>query len=138
MATAAIAAGVAIAAVGPAGTAVAFFSPPLLLQIQVASPATLVAKGAGVDVTLQVQCAGTRTAFINLNLTERFGKDIASSNGYTSVGCTGSQQAIVIRLLAQSVAFKSGSALAQADISGCTRRFCGNQPVSEVIKIAKK
>jgi hypothetical protein len=138
MAGVAIATGIAIAATGPAGTAVAFFSPPLLLEIHVVSPAKLVAKGAGVDVTLQVQCAGTRRASVDVSLTERFGKEIANGFGFTEVGCTGSQETIVLRLLAQSVPFKRGSAIAQADIFGCTRRFCGDQTDSEIIKLVQK
>lgn len=137
MAGTAIAAGIAVAAVGPASTAVAFFSPPLLLEIHAVSPATLVAKGAGADVTLQVQCAGARTAFVSVSLNERFGKQIASGFGSAEVGCTGGQQTIVVRVLAQPIAFKRGSAIAQSDIFACTRSFCGDQPESEVIQIVK-
>lgn len=136
MAAAAIASGAAIAAIGPGGAAVAFFSPPLLLQIHVAS-ATLVAKGAGVDVALQVQCAGTKRAFVDVSLNERFGKQIANGYGSTEVLCTGGQQTVVIRVLAEPVAFKHGVAIANAEIFGCTRRFCGNQQDSETITITK-
>ena len=58
----AIAGGAALAAVGSAAPALGFFSPPLALQLHIASPAALVAKGAGVDVPVQVQCAGAKTA----------------------------------------------------------------------------
>ena len=60
----AIAGGAAIAAVGSAAPALGFFSPPLLLQIHVNTPATLVAKGAGANVTVQIQCAGAQTASV--------------------------------------------------------------------------
>lgn len=138
MATAAIAAGVTIAAVSTAGPAVAFFSPPLLLDVHVVSPATLVAKGVGVDVTLQVECAGTRNAFVDVTLTERFSKDIVRGSGFADVGCTGSPQTIVLLVTARSTPFKPGEALAQANIFGCTRRFCANQADNEVVKLVKK
>lgn len=138
MATAAIAAGVVIAVVSPPRPAVAFFSPPLLLDIHVQSPATIVAKGAGVDVTLQVECAGTRRAFVDVSLAERFSKDIARGFASTEVTCTDSPQDIVLLLVADNVPFKPGSAIAQADIFGCTRRFCADQPDTEIIKLIKK
>lgn len=137
MATVAIAAGGAIAAVQTAGPAVAFFSPPLLLEIQVQS-ATVVAKGAGVDVAFQVECAGTRRAFVDFSLNERFGKDIANGYGEAQVTCTDSPQTIVVLSAAEPTPFKPGTALLQSDIFGCTRRFCADQTDNETIKIVKK
>ena len=46
LAALAITGGAAVAVIGPASPALGFFSPPLLLEIHVNSPATLVAKGA--------------------------------------------------------------------------------------------
>lgn len=137
MATAAIAAGVGFAVVGPEGPAVAFFSPPLLLQIHVES-GTVIAKGAAVDVTFQVECAGARQAFVNVNLVERFSKEIANSYGSTRVVCTDSPQTVVVQVVAQAVPFKPGITLAQSDIFGCARRFCADQTDSEIIKLVKK
>lgn len=137
MATAAIAAGASIAAVDTAGPAVAFFSPPLLLEIHVVS-ATVVAKGAGVDVAFQVECAGTRRAFVDFSISERFSKAIANGFGEARVECTDSPQTIVVLSVAQSVPFKPGTALIESDIFGCTRRFCGDQTDNETIKVVKK
>lgn len=138
MATVAIAGGVAIATVGTAaGPAVAFFSPPLLLDIHFVS-ATVVAKGAGVDVAFQVECAGTRSAFVDFSINERFSKAIANGFGEARVTCTDSPQTIVVLSVAQSVPFKPGTALLESDLFGCTRRFCGDQTDNETIKIVKK
>ena len=134
----AIAGGAAIAAVAPAAPALGFFSPPLLLQIQANSPATLVAKGAGVDVTLQIQCAGARTAFVDLSLTERSGSQIASGFGSAQIACT--NQAVLVHVIAQpGRVFKKGTAIADAFISGCSSkpRFCGSQEDVRTINIAK-
>jgi hypothetical protein len=138
LAAVAIAAGAVIAAAGPAGPAVAFFSPPLLLEIQVQSPATLVAKGAGLDVTLQIECAGASgSAFVDVSVTERFGKDIASGFGSTEVGCTDSKQTIVVRVNAQNIAFKRGDALIQGNIFACAPRVCGSEQDTETVQLSK-
>jgi hypothetical protein len=134
----AIAGGAAIAAVAPAAPALGFFSPPLLLEIQANSPATLVAKGAGADVTLQIQCAGARTAFVDVSLTERSGSQIASGFGSAQVGCT--NQTVLVHVIAQpGRVFKKGTAIADAFISGCSSRprFCGSQEDVRTINISK-
>jgi hypothetical protein len=136
----AIVGGAAIAAMAPAAPALGFFSPPLLLQIHVNSPATLVAKGAGVDVTLQVECAGARTAFVDVSLTERSGSQIASGFGSTQVGCTGQNQTILVHVTAQpGRVFKKGTAIADGFISACSTRprFCGSEEDQHTIDIAK-
>ena len=46
------------------GPAVAFFSGGLFLDVQVESPARLVARGAAVDVPLEVTCNATNNAFV--------------------------------------------------------------------------
>jgi hypothetical protein len=123
-----IAAGAAVAAVGPASPSLGFFSPPLLLQIHVNSPAALVAKGAGADVSVQVECAGARTASVNVSLTERAGSAIATGFGFAQVGCTNANETILVRVTAQSgKAFKRGTAIADGTISACTTSFCGSE-----------
>jgi hypothetical protein len=115
---------------------VGFFSPPLLLEIHVNSPATLVAKGAGVNVSVTFECAGARTADINVSVTERSGSQIAQGFGFVEVGCTGSTQNVVVLVTASSgKVFKKGSAIATASIFACTTRFCGNEQDQETIQI---
>ena len=137
----AIVGGAAIAAVAPAAPALGFFSPPLLLQIHVNSPATLVAKGAGADVTLQIECAGARTAFVDVSLTERSGSQIASGFGSAQVGCTNQNQTVLVHVTAQSGrVFKKGTGIADGFISACTSsrpRFCGSEEDQRTIDIAK-
>jgi hypothetical protein len=136
----AIVAGGVLALFAAAGPAVAFFSGGLLLDIQVESPATLVARGAAVDVPLQVTCNGP-SADITVTVTQKSGSGVAEGNGFTSVGCTGASQQILVRATANSFgkAFKQGTAVATADISGCSQNFdtCGREVDSEVIAIQK-
>lgn len=133
----AIAGGAALAAVGSAAPALGFFSPPLTLQLHIASPAALVAKGAGVDVPVQVQCAGAKTASLNISLTERAGSLIASGNASTQIACT-DQTVTVLVTAAPGKAFKKGTAIANGDLSACTprNRVCGSQTDQETISIS--
>ena len=134
-----IAGGAAVAAVGPAAPAVAFFSPPLLLEIQDLSPATLIAKGAGADVTVKIECAGASTASVSVSLTESVGKKIASGFGSTQVGCTNSNQTVLVQVIAQhGKAFAKGKAIADGFISACSggrRPVCGSEEDIQTIKL---
>jgi hypothetical protein len=139
LAAIAIAGGAVLATGSLATPAVAFFSPPLLLQISVQSPATLVARGAGANVTLKVECAGTRTAFAEVVLTERVGKQIAQGFGSTEIGCTGQTQTVLIEVVAQpGKAFAKGSAIADGFISACSfgqHVVCGSEEDTPTIKL---
>lgn len=138
LAAAVIAIGATLATVGSAAPAVAFFSPPLLLEIHVDSPASLVAKGAGVTVTVQIECAGASTAFVDVSLTERVGSQIAKGFGQTQVGCTNQNQTVLVSVVAQpGKAFRKGSAIADGFISACTPTFsiCGSEQDTVVIDI---
>lgn len=130
----------AAAALGPAGTAAGQSSPPIQTQIQVNSPATLVAKGAGVDVSITASCSGVPTGSIGVSLTEAVAKNLASGFGAATINCTGATQTIEVLVTAQAgKAFKQGSAIANANISACTPDFsdCSNQQVEPTIQIIK-
>jgi len=123
------------------GPAVAFFSGGLFLDVQVESPAPLVARGAAVDVPLEVTCnAAPGTAFVQVSVTQKAGSGVAQGSGSTGVGCTGSGQQITVRVQASGgKAFKQGIAVASAEISGCTANFstCGNETDSQIIDIKR-
>jgi hypothetical protein len=138
VAAVAITGGAVIAAVVPASPAVGFFSPPLLLEIHVNSPATLVAKGAGVNVTVQIECSGARTAEVDVRVTERSGSQVASGFGSVQVGCTNANQTVLVPVTASSgKVFKKGSAIAQGFIFACTPNFsvCGSEQDQQTIQI---
>ncbi len=104
------------------------------------SPATLVAKGAGADLTVQIECAGARSAFVDVSLTERSGSQIASGFGSTQVGCTNQNQTVLVHVTAQSgKVFKKGTGIADGFISACTpnSRVCGSEQDQRTIDIGK-
>ncbi len=140
LAALAIAGGAAVAAVSSASPALGFFSPPLLLEIHVNSPATLVAKGAGVNVIVQVECSGASTASVSVSLTQRAGSEIASGFGSTQVGCTtNANQNVLVLVTAQpGKAFKKGTAVADGSIFACTPNFriCGSEQDQRTIDLA--
>jgi hypothetical protein len=120
------------------GPAVAFFSGGLFLDVQVQSPARLVARGAAVDVPLEVTCSGTSSADVYVNVSQKAGSGVAQGFGYTSVGCTGSGQQVIVRIQASGgKTFKQGTAVASAEIFACGRRVCGSETDSEAIAIQR-
>jgi hypothetical protein len=129
-------AAVAAIVLGGMSPAVGFFSPPLTLDVHIQSPATLVARGAAVDVPLEIVCT-SQQAEVFVQVTERVGSSIAQGFGDELVNCSGDLQDIVIRAFAQSNAFKRGTAVAQAVIFGCIR-FCGEERDERQIQIVKK
>jgi len=137
----ALTAGGVLALFASAGPAVAFFSGGLFLDVQVESPASLVARGAAVDVPLEVTCnASPNSAFIQVTVTQRAGSGIAQGTAFDNVGCTGSGQQVRVRVQATGgKAFKQGTAVASAEIFGCTPNFftCGSETDSEIIQIQK-
>jgi hypothetical protein len=133
----AIVLGGVLALFATSGPAVAFFSGGLFLDVQVGSPATLVARGAAVDVPLEVTCNAT-FADVSVNVTQRSGSGVAQGFGSTGVGCTGSGQQVVVRVQAfGGKPFKQGTAVASAEIFGCRPNICGNETDSETIDIKK-
>jgi hypothetical protein len=120
------------------GPAVAFFSGGLFLDIQVQSPARLLARGAAVDVPLEVTCNATGTAFVSVSVTQKAGSGVAQGFGSTQVGCTGSGQQITVRVQASGgKTFKQGPAVATAEIFGCNNVTCGSETDSEIIDLKK-
>jgi hypothetical protein len=140
---------VAAALLGPAGLAVGQSSPPTVgagsapiqAQIQVNSPATLVAKGAGVNVSVTASCSGqlVDSAQVSVGLTESVKGDIASGFGAASIDCTGASQTLTVEVVAElpGKAFKKGSAIATGSIDACTVNgsSCAYQTVTPTIKI---
>jgi hypothetical protein len=133
-------AGIASVAVLPSSPALGFYSPPLLLRIHVGSPATLIARGAAVKVHLRFDCAGTQTANVTVNVTERVrGRNIAAGSGFAQVKCADASRTVRVAVTAQAggKAFEKGVAFAYADLFGCAPSFCANQPDQRTIKIVR-
>ncbi len=147
---------VACLALGPAGPAVGQSSPPTSQPIQVQvtanSPATLVANGADVDVSVTATCSGPAidSTYVGVTLTEAVNSDIASGFGSTTVDCTGTSQTANIVVVAYTSSpvgtpsvvpyqdFTKGPAIADTQIYACDFTYgCATQEVFPVIKIRK-
>jgi hypothetical protein len=134
----AILAGASFALFAPSGPAVAFSSGGLFLDVQVESPAPLVARGAAVDVPLEVTCNATGSVEVFVSVTQKAGSGVAQGFGFASFGCTGSGQQVTVRVQASGgKTFKQGTAVASAEIFGCNNVTCGSETDSEVIDLKK-
>jgi len=135
-AVAAVLVGGLLAWFATAGPAVAFFSGGLFLDVQVESPATLLAKGAAVQVPVEVTCNATGTVSVSVTVTQKSGSGVARGSGSTQVGCAGSGEQITVLVQATAAKpFKKGDAVATAEIFGCNNVTCGSETDSEVIQI---
>ena len=134
----ALAGGAALALLGPAAPALAFDSGDLHLDVNVASTATLVARGAAVDVPVEVECT-SQYAYLDVHVTERVGNTITSGYSSLTVTCTGATQEFLIRVEAPNGArpFARGTAAVTANLFGCTSTVCGQESTSEIIRITK-
>jgi hypothetical protein len=133
---------VAAAALGPAGPAIGQSSPPTVgqssqpiqEQIQVSSTGTLVARGAGVYVSVTASCSGLNvvSGTVSVGLTESVKNGVAHGFGFTTIDCTGASQTVQLLVLGESgKAFRKGSAVADANINACTvdLSFCASTPI---------
>jgi len=134
-----VAGGAAAAALLGAGPAVGQASQPVQVEIQVNSPATLVAKGAAADVSVTASCSGTSVSSgqISVSLTERAGSVIASGGQSSVIDCTGMPENVTLVVPANVRPYKKGTAIANASIFACTTTFgsCANQQVTATIEI---
>ena len=134
----ALAGGAALALFSPASPALGFLSGGLHLDVTVQSPATLVARGAAIDVPVDVDCNATQNVAVNVGVTERVGSQTATGSGSAQVACNGGHQRLLIRVTAASgKAFAKGTAVANASIFGCSSTTCGSESSSSTIQIQK-
>jgi hypothetical protein len=134
----ALAGGAALALFSPASPALGFLSGGLHLDVTVQSPATLVARGAAIDVPVDVDCNATQNTFVNVGVTERVGGQTATGSGSVQAACNGGHQRLLIRVTAGAgKPFAKGTAVANANIFGCNNTTCGSESSSATIQIQK-
>jgi hypothetical protein len=120
------------------GPAVAFFSGGLFLDVQVESPARLLARGAAVEVPLEVTCNAIGTVDVQVTVTQRSGSGATQGFGFEQVGCTGAGEQVTVTVqVFGAKAFKKGTASAVAEVFGCNNVTCGSETDSEVIEIQR-
>ena len=135
---AAIGVGGGLALAIPVLPAVGQISPPSVLSVEVGDEATLVARGAGVLVPIEVRCPAGGTGFLSVRVTQRAGSRIASGSGSTSdFVCTGATQTVEVLVHAQGQAFKRGPAVAEASLFVCSEFFCEQVTDTENIEIVR-
>jgi hypothetical protein len=141
----------AAVALGPAASAVGQASQPVQVQLAVNSPATLVAKGASVEVSVTASCsANAEPPLVTVEIVENVKGTIALGYGEPAVSCTGTSQTVDVLVTAgdtspngmsvgPSAPFAKGVAIADAMISACTPdgATCAGQQVQPVITIKK-
>ena len=99
--------------------------------------ATLVAKGAAVDVEVLYSCSSDVTsASIQVRLTQRVGGGrLTEGSGSTSgLVCDGAEHIAVVRVIGESLAFKKGDAVAQGSMTACNP-FCSFLAFSSTVGI---
>jgi hypothetical protein len=120
------------------GPAVAFFSGGLFLDVQVESPAQLLARGAAVEVPLEVTCNAVGPVDVFVTVTQRSGSGATQGFGSAQVGCTGAGQQVTVTVqVFGAKAFRRGTASAVAEVFGCNNVTCGRETDSEVIEIQR-
>ncbi|MGB8381479.1 MAG: hypothetical protein WCG47_09545 [Dermatophilaceae bacterium] len=133
-------AGAVAVALSTTSPALAFSSGGLYLDVTIAqSPATLVTRGAAIDVPVRIDCTATEPgAFVSVSVTQRVGSQIATGYGSALVECTDSGQVKPIRVTANAgKAFAKHDAVATADISGCRETTCGSESTTNTIQVNK-
>jgi hypothetical protein len=110
----------------------------LFLDVQVDSPARLLARGAAVEVPLEVTCNAIGTVDVQVTVTQHSGSGATQGFGSAQVGCTGSGQRVsVVVQVFGAKAFKKGTAVATAEVFGCNNVTCGSETDTEVIDIQR-
>jgi hypothetical protein len=112
------------------------------LSARLAGTATLVAKGAAVEVPVIYSCAVDATsAGINIQVTQRIGGG-RLAQGFGSVSdliCDATEHTAVITVTASGAnAFRRGDALVQGFFSACSPETCSTINLSETIRIVGK
>jgi hypothetical protein len=138
-----LAAGTALALLSPASPALAYDYDydGMYLDIAVQSSATLVARGAAIDVPIDITC-NPEEVQLTIEVAERVGSRIARGYAYSPVACagvqqTGIQQRVLIRVPSQSgTPFMRGTAVVTASIYGCNGS-CGSTSENTTINITK-
>ena len=131
--------GGAIAALVPAGAAVALDSPPTTVASIDVRSAQLVAKGAAADVTVAYVCPAGSFASGSVQVTQRSGPEVTTGSTFVTFPCTGAEAELVLRVSPTGGlrAFKSGDAAIRASLNTCGFGFCGTVTDDAVISIRR-
>lgn len=111
------------------------------VTLNVLSPASVLAKGAGVDVSVHVACTNfssppTQASVGVCPLTERVGNKITGGCGFIGgpITCDGSLQTFDV-IVTSGIKFAKGQAIAQASASVCDTLTCQFANQTKVIEL---
>lgn len=124
----ALLAGGAIAVLLPSSAAIALQSNPQTFSVSVGSGATLLARGAAVEVPVLYSCPAGGQAFLDLTVSQRAGSRVTTGTSSTQLSCTGTEQTtrVTVAATAGGRSFKHGAAVAQAGLFACGGAYvCG-------------
>ena len=129
--------GLPVLAVGVAAPVSAQTTPTIAF-----TSATLIAKGAGVDVDAAITCdVSTSFAGVSVTVTQRSGNVVVDGSGSVSPlsPCTGEPQTVTVRVLAAAGGrpFKVGEAVATGHLDVCGPFGCESVNTSETIRIRR-
>ncbi len=126
--------GLPLLAVGVAAPASAQTAP----SIDVASSATLVARGAALSLDVTVTCEAGYTAYISVAASERSSNAIAQGYGSQTIICTGEPQTITMPVVAGPGApFRRGVAVVTAYLTVCYYDYCQTVTTTETVQVSK-
>jgi hypothetical protein len=127
------------------GVSAAVAQEPPTATARLTGTATLVAKGAAVDVDVAYSCSPDTTGGnVQLGLTQRVsGGLVASGFGFTNIlVCDGAEHTTTMRVTARSPegggpgrAFKKGDAVAEGAFSACNEFGCRDQALSATVRV---
>jgi hypothetical protein len=96
------------------------------ISARVGDTATLVAKGAAVDVAVIYTCSpDAASGAASVDLTQRVsGKRLARGSGASdAISCDGTEHTVILTEVADDVPFKKGDATAQGSFEVCSLSF---------------
>ena len=103
--------------------------------------ATLIARGAALEVTYTVTCEAGLQGFVSASITQRVGPRIAQGSGGTSFTCTGSPQTVTVLATAfggGGAPFRQGTAVTSTVLELCGELGCRFSYFNEVIAISRR
>lgn len=130
-----LAGGAALTLFGPASSALALDAGGMHLDVRVQLTASLVARGAAVDVPVAIECSGGDNASLNVQLSERVGKQVVTNGNFIPLSCT--NQTVVVRVISPSKPFQKGPAAVSAVLSGCNVNGCVDLLTNTTVRIKK-
>jgi len=100
--------------------------------------ATLVAKGAALDVNLTVTCEAGASGSAGATVTQRSGNVIMQGSGSATFVCTGEPQTVTVRVVAAAggAPFRSGDAVVSAYVIACSFE-CQSASTNETVRVGR-